>query len=341
MDCRRTPVVTEICRGGGHRIVHCLPRVPERRHRRPWTFFCGPRLQTARRLLQRHRLSGHPWSSRHGSTGDEGRPRRHPLGHPRHNGAGTHPHVQCGGRRRHRGPRGPHHAQWRHLGAAKHQRYRLPVHLERARQHQGHPRHARGALHLPLPRHLQHHGHHHRRERESRICRRERQHRRHQRVLHGRLDRHRLRCRPRHQHHDHLRGERRRRSRRRSHRPHRLLYRRLLRHCAHLRPALPRHTRGSHSPRTHRGGHDDDVAHRENQLGRPRRGPAGLHHDGGDALLLQHQRRHPHRPDKLRAPQRLLRPLQEHHPHHVGAGRTLHPTVYIHLNSWRTFVPRI
>ena len=66
--------------------------------------------------------------------------------------------------------------------------------------------------------------------------------------------------------------------------------------------------------------------------------PQSLHHDGGDAFLLQHQRRYPHRPHQLRAPQRLLWPLQEHHPHHVGAGRALHPAVYIHLSSWCTYI---
>lgn len=88
-----------------------------------------------------------------------------------------------------------------------------------------------------------------------------------------------------------------------------------------------------HSPCAHRGGHDDDDTRCEDRLERPHRGAAGLHHYGGDALLLQHQRRHPYRPDLLRAPQRLLWQLQEHHPHHVGAVRTLYPAVYIYINE--------
>ena len=146
---------------------------------------------------------------------------------------------------------------------------------------------------------------------------------RHQRMLHGRLDRYHLRCRPRHQHHDHLCGERRRRGRRWTYGSHSLLHRPLLRHSAPLRAALPRHPVSRHSPCAHRGGHDDDDTRSEDQLERPRRGAAGLHHDGGDALQLQHQRRHPHRYDKLCAPQRPVWQLQEHHPHHVGAGDTL------------------
>ena len=112
---------------------------------------------------------------------------------------------------------------------------------------------------------------------------------------------------------------------------HRFFHRHLLRHRAPFRADLPGHPVGRHSPCAHRGGHDDDDACVEDQLERPRRGASGLHHDGGDALQLQHQRRHPHRSDKLCAPQRPVRQHQEHHPHHVGAGGALCAEIYLHM----------